>query len=613
MSNEINNINYPLPSNAYAAFDAISLRNLIIERLNTQGVFTDQNYIGSNLASIIDIISFSFNTLIFYLNRTSSESMFTEAQLYENINRIVKLLDYKPVGHQTSTLTFQLSANNKSRLFDFTGQYYTIPRYSYITVAGVPFSFNEDISFSVPAQQTTTVELEDISNKKLLYQGIFKESPVFMATGDSNEIVTLNVSNIAVDHFNIHVYVYEKQENKWFQYKDIQSLQLESSSSRVYEKRLNSNYQYEFTFGDGIRGRKLTKDEKVIIFYLQSSGSNGTIGPNSLSVLPVSKSIFSTSNYNLLLPDVRQDQNSTFLTTSMFNLLMFDNIAGSTESIDVESVEDIRKRAPSFFRGQYRLVTQKDYESWINSTFTNFIADVKVFNNWEYTSKYLKYFKELNLDPILFQQIALNQLLYADACNFNNIYICAVPRIGKGLTLKYLLPAQKENILNNVQDLKTITTEISFLDPIYKGIFFGIEDDSGKFLTDDREFCKLQIVKSSKTNKTNQSLILETASIFQSFFDPSLRKLGEMFDHASLTSKILSVEGIDSINTIRVDSSQKFSGLSVCIWNPTYPELDKKLIARNVNINPFDFLYFEKLLDVSKYITVLEPSYIESN
>ena len=83
---------FPLAKDSYAAFDAISLRNLIIQRLNDQGTLTDQNYIGSNLASIIDIISFSFNTLIYYLNRTSSESTFTEAQLYENISRIVKLL-----------------------------------------------------------------------------------------------------------------------------------------------------------------------------------------------------------------------------------------------------------------------------------------------------------------------------------------------------------------------------------------------------------------------------------------------------------------------------------------------------------------------------------------
>jgi len=83
------------PKYSYAAFDAISIRNLILQRLNDQGIFTDQNYIGSNLAAIIDVISYTFNTLIYYLNRTSSEATFTEAQIFENITKLAKVLDYK--------------------------------------------------------------------------------------------------------------------------------------------------------------------------------------------------------------------------------------------------------------------------------------------------------------------------------------------------------------------------------------------------------------------------------------------------------------------------------------------------------------------------------------
>ena len=49
---------FSLSPTSYAAFDAISLRNIIIQRLNDQGTYTDQNYIGSNLASIVDIISY---------------------------------------------------------------------------------------------------------------------------------------------------------------------------------------------------------------------------------------------------------------------------------------------------------------------------------------------------------------------------------------------------------------------------------------------------------------------------------------------------------------------------------------------------------------------------
>ena len=69
MANDPLSLNYTLPKDSYIAFDALTLRQLIISRLNEQGVFTDQNYIGSNLACIIDIVSYTFNTLIYYLNK----------------------------------------------------------------------------------------------------------------------------------------------------------------------------------------------------------------------------------------------------------------------------------------------------------------------------------------------------------------------------------------------------------------------------------------------------------------------------------------------------------------------------------------------------------------
>ena len=73
---------FNLPTNAYTAFDALSLKNLIKDRLNQKSFFTDQNYEGSNLSSMIDIVAYSYHVLLFYLNQTSSESTFTETELY---------------------------------------------------------------------------------------------------------------------------------------------------------------------------------------------------------------------------------------------------------------------------------------------------------------------------------------------------------------------------------------------------------------------------------------------------------------------------------------------------------------------------------------------------
>ena len=609
MTNETTN-EFPLPKESYAAFDAISLRNLIIQRLNDQGIFTDQNYIGSNLAAIIDIVSYSFNTLIYYLNRTSTESTFTEAQLYENISRIVKLLDYKPVGYQTSTLTFQCSADNRDNSFDLVNGVYTIPRYSYLTIGNIPFSFNEDVSFSVSRQSVT--ELTDITNRKLLFQGVYRENPTHTASGDSNEVVTINVANALVDHFNIDVYVYEVSQNRWIQYRETSSLYTEQPSTRSYEKRLNPNFLYEITFGDGVNGRRLQQGDRVAIYFLQSSGNEGIIGPRALNDPRVGRSIFNTTAYESILSDVKQDQQSFLLTAPLLQKLFFDNVSGSTVPRNIEDADSIRKNAPANFKSQYRLVTISDYETFIRTNFDNFIGGIKAFSNWDYTSKYLKYFNDIQISPTAFRQIALNQILYSDACNFNNVYLCCVPKVAQGSTLKYLLPAQKELIISNLQPLKILTTEITFVDPIFKAITFGVKSADGEVVVSDADFTQVEFAKTPGNNRNNQSIIADVVNVFQQFFSPLRQEIGGIFDYSLLTSNILSIDGISSITTKRLDTSETSEGLSFYLWNPTYPDLDKKAVVNNLILSPFEFLYFQDLQNIASKFVVTESAYVNT-
>ena len=143
---------FNLDSNSYAAFDATSLRDLIINRLNDQNIFTDQIFRGSNMSSMIDIIAYSYHVLLYYLNKTSSESMFSDSVVYENMNRIVKLLDYKPVGYRSSTCVF--SCTNEP---DLVPNYYTIPRYSFTSVDGINYTTKEDIPYNATDGDLSTI------------------------------------------------------------------------------------------------------------------------------------------------------------------------------------------------------------------------------------------------------------------------------------------------------------------------------------------------------------------------------------------------------------------------------------------------------------------------
>ena len=137
-----NLLEYNLPVNAYATFDAVSLKELIKERLTENSLFTDQNFEGSNLAALADIFAFAYHILIFYYNQTASEALFDQAELYENMNKIVKAIGYKPSGPRTSVLGFTAEGTS-----DLPVGAYTIKRYSNTVINGATFSFADDVSF----------------------------------------------------------------------------------------------------------------------------------------------------------------------------------------------------------------------------------------------------------------------------------------------------------------------------------------------------------------------------------------------------------------------------------------------------------------------------------
>ena len=261
------NTDFSLNRDSYATFDALTLKQLIKQRLNDGGVFTDQIFEGSNISSIIDIIAYSYHTLLFYLNNTSSESLFSEATLYENMNRIVKLIDYKPTGFQTSLLSFEATANE-----NVIPDLYTIKRYSYFSVNGIYYSFNSDVSFN--KNLTSNQKLEDLSDSSLLYQGQYFEYPSQTSIGEPFETITLlvkdNITNepIFIDNSSIDVYVRNVNTRKYEQFNETNNLFLLGPSDLAFEKRINENGFYELKFGSGVFGKKLNQGDQILIYYL---------------------------------------------------------------------------------------------------------------------------------------------------------------------------------------------------------------------------------------------------------------------------------------------------------------------------------------------------------
>jgi hypothetical protein len=582
-------------SNTYVTFDGTSLRDLIINRLNQGQVFTDQNYQGSNFSALIDVISYSFSTLLFYLNKTSSESTFSDAQVYENMNRIVKLLNYKPVGRLTQNVPFDLSINSSLS----QGNYF-IPRYSYVNVGGTTFSFNQDVNFSKLTNGQESIA--DISNNYLLYQGTFQEYPLYSAAGIDNEVLFLSLSdNTYIDHFNIHVYVKPQNTTSWKRWSNVTELFLHGSVDEVYETRFNENKKYEIKFGDNINGKKLNQGDQIAVYYLKIDPTATGIGANSLNGNPIVK--FNSVQYNTILTDT----NSTYenaLSPAQLKDLTLSNVFPSTSYSSEETVDDIRQNAPKNFRSQYRLVTIPDYETFVKTNYANLLADVKVVPNDDYLKGHIRYLYDIGLNnPQLQNQILFNQIKFANSCNFNNLYVYCVP---KNVYQEYLSAPQKEIILNGLQDSKTITTQIVPIDPVYVYMDFYVAAPNVPLALSDINNSKLRIIKTANTRRADSSILNDVKNVFSSTFNRTTSKLGQLINMYQLSIDLLNIDGIQAVQTYRADVGAYVNGVSLVLWNNLYPTQDISLHTQNVILENFKYPIFNNISDLSSRIEVVD-------
>ena len=595
-SNTTDSLNLDIKKNEYVAFDAVSLRDFIRQRLTDSGLFTDQYFEGSNIAAINNIIAYSFHTLMYYLNQTSTESMFSESQIYENINRIVSLINYSPVGSQTSTLSFSTSATA-----DLEYGTYTIPRYSFVRVGNATYSFNTDITFTKTVQSGAEY-LTTVGDQYLLYQGTYIEYPLYTARGEANEIVFLVPGeDTIIDHFNIDVYVKSINNGRWSKWTRSESLYLENSTAQKIEIRLNGNKNYEIKFGNNINGLQLTAGDIVSVYYLQSLGADGEVGSGAINGQPAI--LYSTGQFNIIKQDIISPD-LTLLNDTNILYLDFANSNISTSFTEAEGVNSIRANAPATFRTQFRVVTSSDYESFIKNSFANIINDVKALNNNEYTNGHLKYLYDIGLtNPGQDYRVLYNQMAFADACNFNNVYVYVLPKATKLITnnyVNYLTPAQKQLIISSVSDKKTLTSELVIMDPVYKAVTMGL----GKDAVDLTDITNSRLVVTLLRNsKIPESVIKDRVkNIFETYFNPIKITLRFTVNLTDITGSILALDGVKQVTTTNQDQST--NGLSLIVYNPSYPINDIISTTKNFTLRNFEAVYLDDIDELMTRVVV---------
>ena len=605
MATNNENLEYRLPTDAYANFDALTLKSFIIDRLNENSTFRDQNFEGSNLSSVIDIIAYSYHVLLFYLNQTASESMFSNSTIYENINRIVNLMGYKPIGKQTSICPVDCVADSDLAI----GSYF-LKKYSYFLVDNVQYTIIDDFFFDKNTDSEETITT--INENLLLYQGTVGEYPIYVASGDDFETFPIVIENLTsnntkfISHGLVSVYVKESDTGLWYEYGEVDNLFLVSTNDRVYDLRLNENGHYEVKFGNDVFGRKLKNTDEVAVYYILSDGESGAVSKNAIN----GNKLFTinTARFSQIYTDTSTSGSTSSQIDSVNNtLLTFSNSSNSTPISEAETVEQIKTNTPILVNSQLRLVTEGDYETFLQKNASSLLNSVKVVNNKRYIEEYIQYFYDLCVDPNKVNRVLINQVNFADSCDFNDINIFLVPpfTINKdGQYPTFLSNSFKNYIKDLVGDKKMINYEIIPRDPVYMAFDLGFAINASPENSSLYNTTKLRVIRDKNVKISKELIKNQIIDKIKTFFEPSNNKLGDLLDISSLGNDLISVDGVSTIKMVNSDNTQ-YNGISFVSWNPVYDN-DVEIVTQSTALPFFKFPYLYNPESIVKRIDVVD-------
>lgn len=606
--------------NDYLRYSALSIKDLIRLKLTENGTFTDQNFEDSNLSIFIDVISYMYSTLIFYLNNSAAESIFTDAQIYENMNRLVKLLGYNPQGFITSTV--QNSMGLRDTYTFLNSGIKTIPKYTTYTTSltdtngnAIKYTFVEDYAFV--ASSTSTI---DSDFKPILYNGEWKlYNTTFNSTGIPFETFTLENLTLTGDdriylsHNHIGVFV-KLLDGTYEEYTPVTNLYNSTAIDKHFEVRVNEDYKYTLKFGDNINGKRLTAGTVLYVIYLQSNGADGQIGVNVIDgTNPLDVTINGLDETFIKDNILKVSLNPQYIkfgidaNAELYKVKIYNETA-STFVKDFESVDTIRQNAPVSFRIGSRLVTEQDFKQYILMNYPSDIYDVSVQNNWSYMVEFHKWLYDYNkLTP----DIRYFNYNYSDSCDYNNIYIWV-----KSYGTEMVTNSTKTLIERDCDRIKTLTSELVFLDPLM--VTFAPYIRGSYNIKDFDVNCenKIQIVRDRNTLITVERIKQRAISIIQSFFANENNILGMTIDINSLYNQLMAIDGVKEVKTKYlpvgqpVSSTQYYDGLTFAMWTQHIINgADFKTISGNYKLKSFQFPILLDSNNITNRIEVSSDSY----
>ena len=319
-------------------FDQIKVS--IRDYLRANSNFTDYDFEGSNLSTIIDVLAYNTYIASYNANMVSNEVFIDSATLRENVVSLAKNIGYRPKSRTSAKA-------NISFFVDLTDSV-RIPKYLTLKKGVVCTSpvniYSESYTFCILDDITVPVVdgialFENIT----LHEGTYMVSNFLFNSLNPNQRFILDNANI--DSSTIKVSVRDTQQSStrrpFILSENIIGV---NGNSRIYFLQEVEDERHELIFGDGIFGKKLEEGNFIEVSYLISNGQLAN----------------RISSFNFI-GKITDDTNSVL--TGEVSLITTNSL--SDGGLEKESISSIKKYAPRLYSAYNRAVTSLDYESVI--------------------------------------------------------------------------------------------------------------------------------------------------------------------------------------------------------------------------------------------------------
>ena len=338
-----------MPYTQVSNLDFEQIKVSLKEYMRSQSDFTDYDFEGSALATLIDTLAYNTYYTAFNTNMVVNELFIDSATLRDNVVAIAKQLGYRPKSATAPTayVSFTINYTNATTDKELVLQPGT----------GFVASYDNNI-YSYIVNDAVTGQV--VNNVATFENVEIKEGTRLVNTFTINSAIKSQrfiLDNQDIDTNTIRVQVYPGGGSFSEEYKLADNILGVDGTSKVFFLDEIEDQRYEILMGDGVLGKKVENNSRIEVSYLTTSGpeSNG-----------VKTFVFTgvVQNPNGVSPNA-------FTTT-------ITSTTPSSGGEEVESTSKIKYTAPKAYGTQDRAVTAQDYEAIVRKVYPA-TSDIIIF------------------------------------------------------------------------------------------------------------------------------------------------------------------------------------------------------------------------------------------